>query len=103
MDIQRYTAYLRCCDDDQLRVAQARAGRYAVIGNPGSGKTRSIIARIASLVHDGLDPTYILAMTFTRQAANEMSTRLQALGIKNARVGTIHSLCLDIIEQHGFA
>jgi len=62
-----------------------------------SGKTRTIVARIARLAADGLDPNYILAMTFTRNAAFEMNERLKALGIETARVGTIHSVCRQIV------
>jgi len=63
-----------------------------------SGKTKTIIARIARLVALGVPPSGILAMTFTRTAAAEMQQRLEALGLRGARVGTIHSVCSQILE-----
>jgi DNA helicase-2/ATP-dependent DNA helicase PcrA len=64
-----------------------------------SGKTGTIVARIARLVADGLDPKYILAMTFTKAAAMEMMMRLKGLGVDTARVGTIHSVSRSIIAE----
>lgn len=86
-------------DDEQRAAANAGPGLYALIGNPGSGKTTTIVARIARLVRDGLDPRYILAMTFTRNAAGEMNDRLASLGIESARVGTIHSVCRQVLSE----
>ena len=83
----------------QRAVADVGEGLACVIGNPGSGKTGSLIARIARLIYDGLPPQYILAMTFTRAAATEMSERLKALGLHGARVSTIHSLCRQILAE----
>lgn len=100
MNVAAYQKFIASCDDDQIVVANARAGQFAVIGNPGSGKTRSIIARIATLVASGLDPRYILAMTFTRNAAAEMASRLRGLGIE-CPIGTIHSICLNILNTDG--
>jgi DNA helicase-2/ATP-dependent DNA helicase PcrA len=64
-----------------------------------SGKTTTLVARIARLARDGLDPKYILAMTFTRQAAAEMNDRLRVLGVHGGAVGTIHSLSLSLIKE----
>lgn len=83
-------------NEEQLAVVNFSTGMACVVGVPGSGKTKSLVARIARLAADGLDPQYILAMTFTRAAASEMSTRLEALGIHGARVGTIHSVSRQI-------
>lgn len=81
----------------QVTAVNAGAGRYALVGAPGSGKTRTITARMARLAADGFNPDYILAMTFTRAAAAEMNDRLRFLEVTGARVGTIHSVCRQII------
>uniref|UniRef100_A0A6H1ZMP7 DNA 3'-5' helicase n=1 Tax=viral metagenome TaxID=1070528 RepID=A0A6H1ZMP7_9ZZZZ len=91
--------YLSDLNEEQAKVRDIGPGLLAVSGVPGSGKTRSIVARIARLVMDGLDPRYILAMTFTTKAATVMNQRLASLGILGARVGTIHSLCHQLLEE----
>jgi len=86
-------------NEHQTRAINVGQEQACLIGVPGSGKTRTIVARIARMVADGLDPQYILAMTFTRAAAQEMTDRLKSLGIHTARVGTIHSVCRQIIAS----
>lgn len=84
-------------NDYQLSAVGVGGGLACISGAPGSGKTRTIVARIARLAADGLDPDYILAMTFTKAAAAEMNERLEALGVRGARVGTIHSVSRQIV------
>ncbi len=100
----RLIQLLNGLNDYQLRAACVGTGQAAVAGCPGSGKTRTIVARIGRLVAAGLDPDYILAMTFTRAAAAEMTERLTGLEIHGARVGTIHSVARQIVaaETHLF-
>lgn len=80
----------------QVEAVNFGSGQLCLIGIPGSGKTRTVVARIGRLVSDGIPADSILAMTFTRAAAMEMTQRLQQLGIRDARVGTIHSVCRQI-------
>ncbi len=87
----------------QEEAVHSRAACTAVIAGPGTGKTKTLVARIASLVEDdGVSPSEITAVTFTRQAAEEMLERLtDRLGRRAARsltVGTFHSICLNLIE-----
>ena len=73
----------------------------AVVAGPGTGKTRTLVARIAHLIaQEGVPPKEITAVTFTRQAAQELRERLEAeLGGKQAlrglTVGTFHAVCLQ--------
>jgi len=83
-------------NEHQLAAVNVGPGRVCVIGNPGAGKTATVVARIGRLISDGLDPSFVLAMTFTRAAAQEMMLRLTEMGYNGARVGTIHSVCRQI-------
>lgn len=75
----------------------------AVIAGPGTGKTGTLVQRIKQLISRGIAPGEITAVTFTRQAAREMTERLKtALGKKTIRgltIGTFHSICLTLIEK----
>jgi len=92
-------ALLARLNEHQLRVVQAGEGQFAVIGVPGSGKTTALVARVARLVRDGLAPNWILAMTFTVKAADELTLRLKGLGVEGGRFGTIHSVGLQILRD----
>jgi DNA helicase II / ATP-dependent DNA helicase PcrA len=91
-------------DDDQRAAASIVEGPLLVIAGPGSGKTRTLVHRIAHLVAEhGVDGEHCLAITFTRRAAAEMRERLQArLGAVAGRIPihTFHSLGLAILREH---
>lgn len=80
----------------QQQVVAFNEGLCSVIGNPGGGKTMCVVHRIARLVQEGVNPDRIMAMTFTKKAATEMNIRLASCGIEGCRVGTIHSVCMQI-------
>ncbi len=83
----------------QVAVAH-RDGAMLVLAGPGSGKTRVITHRIAGLVADGVAPGRILAVTFTNKAADEMKSRLSAMGVpKGATICTFHSLCARLLRE----
>jgi DNA helicase II / ATP-dependent DNA helicase PcrA len=85
--------------NDEQRAAASWEGQPAgIIGVPGSGKTKTITALCANLVTKGVPADKILAMTFTRNAAGEMNKRLTAVGIVDARVGTIHSVANQLLR-----
>ena len=64
-----------------------------------SGKTRTLTARIAWVAANGVSTDQLMAMTFTRAAAGEITERLHAVGIK-CRVGTIHSVALELLQTY---
>lgn len=75
-----------------------------VVAGAGSGKTRTLTAKIDYLVKNGYDPERILAITFTNKAAEEMKRRLALLTgqsiFRFPWVRTYHSACLQILKAH---
>jgi len=87
----------------QLRAVNASEGPVMVIAGPGTGKTRTLVSRIATLVtHQGVSPAAITAVTFTNKAAQEMRIRLAQLlpgDLSSAlTVGTFHGICLELLR-----
>ena len=96
---------------DALNPEQERAvafgdGPLLVIAGAGTGKTRTLIHRVAHLIERGVAPERILLLTFTRRAAGEMLARAERLvGSAGARVhgGTFHSVGHRLLRQFGAA
>ena len=109
--------------NDEQREAATETGRDVVVtAGAGSGKTSTLVARYASLLAKGTEPRRIAAITFSTKAAQEMRSRvrlklmeLQSQATENAdqrywselssqidsaRIGTIHSLCAEILRNH---
>lgn len=89
---------------EQEAASHADEATVAVIAGPGTGKTKTLIARIAWLIEaQNVPPSQITAVTFTRQAAGELQKRLIALlGKRAARgltVGTFHAICMSLLDQ----
>jgi len=98
-------SYLNELNDIQRQAASCTDGPVMVIAGPGSGKTRVLTYRIAHMIHTGINPGNILALTFTNKAAREMKDRIErVVGTKAQRVwaGTFHSLFARIlrVEAH---
>lgn len=99
--------HLNGLNEAQLKAAQHDEGAAALFTVPGGGKTFTIVCNIVELARRGTDLERLLAVTFTKAAAKEMNDRIGKMGVKvrkrkgdgGARVGTYHSLCLEIIRD----
>ncbi|MBU4191933.1 MAG: UvrD-helicase domain-containing protein [Pseudodesulfovibrio sp.] len=82
----------------QQAAIDAGPGPVLVLAGPGTGKTQTLMGRVARLIKQGEPARRILALTFTRRAAQELRDRLKTLRGENAELpqaGTLHSLCFD--------
>ena len=66
-------------DADQRRVVDHEAGPLLVLAGPGTGKTTTLVEAIVDRIeHRGADPTQVLALTFSRKAAEQLRDRVTA-------------------------
>ncbi|ALO96025.1 ATP-dependent DNA helicase [Streptomyces hygroscopicus subsp. limoneus] len=86
-------------DPEQREVATSLRGPVCVLAGAGTGKTRAITHRIAYGVRAGiLQPSSVLAVTFTNRAAGEMRGRLRQLGAQGVQARTFHSAALRQLQ-----
>ncbi len=94
--------HLQRLNPEQYRAVTTLNGPLLILAGAGSGKTRVLTRRIAHLLHTGVDPEQVLAVTFTNKAASEMKERVAELigeAGKNVWVSTFHSSCCRILRQ----
>ncbi len=83
---------------EQREAVRTREGYVIVQSGPGSGKTRTVVERVLSLLDEGYLPEGILATTFTREAALEMAKRA-GLPEDQKIFRTFHSFALELVHQ----
>jgi ATP-dependent DNA helicase UvrD/PcrA len=88
---------MRHLDPAQATAARSDASVQVTLAGPGSGKTSTLTGRFVHLTRQGVDPRRILAVTFTRKAADEMRSRIARL-IELSTAGS-----LDVMTFHAFA
>ncbi|ATW25045.1 UvrD-helicase domain-containing protein [Candidatus Formimonas warabiya] len=92
-------------NEEQWEAVSSSSPAIAVIAGPGTGKTKTLVSRIAYLVEKcGVDPSGITAVTFTNKAAHEMRVRMEKhfgdQGTARAMtIGTFHSICLKLLSR----
>jgi len=96
--------YAAALNAQQLAAVTAGEGPSLVIAGAGSGKTRTLVYRVAYLIDSGIDPSHILLLTFTRKSAQEMLERAgELIGVRSKRVrgGTFHSVANMLLRRYG--
>src|ERR1700730_4681713 len=96
--------YAEVLNAQQLAAVTHRDGPLLVVAGAGSGKTRTLIYRVARLIESGVPPGAILLLTFTRRAAQEMLRRAEQLvGDRAGAVagGTFHSFANNVLRRMG--
>jgi DNA helicase-2/ATP-dependent DNA helicase PcrA len=106
----RQVHVLDMLNDDQRRAATHQGGPLLILAGAGTGKTGTLVARAAWLREQGIQPSRILLLTFTRRAADDMLARaqqpeVQAGGSPAERIsgGTFHAIAHRIIRAHAEA
>jgi|APHM01.1.fsa_nt_gi Superfamily I DNA and RNA helicases len=98
--------YAEALNEQQYAAATAGEGPLLIVAGAGTGKTRTLIYRLAYLVETGTRPQQIVLLTFTRRAANDMTARASNLldgRCEKVRGGTFHAFCLEVLRQHAEA
>lgn len=98
------SSILDVLNNEQQEACKTVDGPVIVYSGAGTGKTRTLTARVAYMVSEcHIKPYYILAITFTKKATNEMRERLNTLLADDSHylnISTIHSLCVKILRHH---
>lgn len=99
-----FAELLASLNPNQRLAVETLEGPVMVLAGPGTGKTQVLAARVANLLQEtDLNPSNILALTFTEAAAHNMRTRLVSL-IGSAgyqvEIGTFHSFALSILQNY---
>jgi len=106
-------SYIDTLNDKQKEAVLYTDGPLLIVAGAGAGKTKTITHRIIHLIHEGINPSSILAVTFTNKAAKEMRERVMSLleervhgitmpmhGSGVPFVSTFHSLGVHIIKEN---
>lgn len=87
---------------EQRSAANHRGAPFLLQAGPGTGKTKTLVARVEGLLEEGVDPRRILLLTFSNKAAAEMAERIARKHPEAAAamwVGTFHGFGLDLIRR----
>ncbi len=96
-------SFVRKPDPSQDRAAAHRGNPFQLQAGPGTGKTRTLVKRVLSLLAEGIDPAALLILTFSNRAAGELSERLTAVVPEAAPklwIGTFHAFGLDLVRRY---
>ena len=92
-------------DAEQRAAVQYEGAALLIVAGAGTGKTRTLVARLARLVEAGVAPDRLLLVTFSRRAADELVRRLGHLvgadAGRRVHAGTFHAIAHRLLRQHG--
>lgn len=91
-------------NEKQFEAVQSISGSFLLIAGAGTGKTRTLVFRVARLIEIGYSPESVLLLTFTRKAAREMMNRASEIldsRCSNISGGTFHSFANIILRKYG--
>jgi DNA helicase-2/ATP-dependent DNA helicase PcrA len=92
---------LKSLDSEQAKAATSPIGPVRIVAGAGTGKTRTLIHRIAYWHYMGVAPANkVLAVTFTRKSAKELRYRLSNMGITGVSALTFHSAALSQLKEY---
>ncbi len=97
------TPFDKLLNAEQLAAATAADGPLLVLAAAGTGKTRTLVYRVACLVERGVPPSALLLLTFTNRAAREMLERAQEVAgavVGQVWSGTFHHICHRFLRRH---
>ena len=97
------TDFSKLLNPEQCAAATAGDGPLLVLAAAGTGKTRTLVHRVAFLVGQGVPADRILLLTFTNRAAREMLERAQKVvgpAVSSIWSGTFHSICARILRRY---
>ena len=87
----------------QLKATQHIEGPALVLAVPGAGKTTMLLYRTMNLINNGIDPSRILSITFSKASSLDMENRFKTLFPnynRNIKFSTIHAFCYKIIFDY---
>ena len=96
--------HIKGLNEAQKKAVLATTGPVLIVAGAGAGKTKTLTARIVHLIHEGVAPHHILAITFTNKAAAEMRERVHKALEKEREgqmpwLGTFHSFSAMVLRQ----
>ena len=100
------TDFSKLLNPEQCAAATAGEGPLLVLAAAGTGKTRTLVHRVAYLIEQGVPPEQILLLTFTNRAAKEMLERAEKVvgdAAQSIWSGTFHSICARFLRRYGSA
>lgn len=105
MTATKFTELFGVLDTDQLEVVNSKKDYSLVLAGPGSGKTKVLVHKIASLLLlEDIKPEQFLMLTFSKAAALEFRSRVFALIPEYGRlikIATFHGYCFELLGQLG--
>ncbi|MDR0734769.1 MAG: UvrD-helicase domain-containing protein [Elusimicrobiota bacterium] len=106
MAVMTLEEILSTLNPQQMEAVLYNGGPCLIIAGAGTGKTKTLTCKIAKLIHDGMSPSRILAVTFTNKAAKEMRDRIETMvpgAAGRVWMQTFHSFAVRVLRANAEA